>query len=37
MWLYPMAAVYPGLMVLTTVITINFLGDGLQEAIDPKS
>ncbi|WP_339388192.1 ABC transporter permease [Vibrio caribbeanicus] len=37
MWLYPMAAVYPGLMVLMTVITINFLGDGLQEAIDPKS
>ncbi|WP_104402119.1 ABC transporter permease [Vibrio penaeicida] len=37
MWSYPMAAVYPGIMVLFTVITINFLGDGLQEAIDPKS
>lgn len=37
MWHYPMAAVYPGVMVLITVITINFLGDGLQEAIDPKA
>ncbi len=37
MWSYPMAAVYPGVMVLLTVISINFLGDGLQEAIDPKS
>lgn len=37
LWVYPMAAVYPGIMVLCTVVTINFLGDGLQEAIDPKS
>ncbi|MGF1748644.1 ABC transporter permease [Vibrio cionasavignyae] len=37
MWHYPLAAVYPGAMVLFTVITINFLGDGLQEAIDPKA
>ncbi len=37
MWSYPMAAVYPGIMVLLTVMSINFLGDGLQEAMDPKS
>lgn len=37
MWTYPLAAVYPGLMVLLTVMAINFFGDGLQQALDPKS
>lgn len=26
----------PGLMVLVTVLSINFLGDGLRDALDPK-
>jgi peptide/nickel transport system permease protein len=30
-------AVLPGLMILITVISFNFLGDGLQDAMDPKS
>ncbi len=29
--------ILPGLMILMTVISFNFLGDGLQDAIDPKS
>ncbi|MEA4811096.1 MAG: oligopeptide ABC transporter permease [Anaerolineaceae bacterium] len=31
-WLW----VPPGLMVLLTVLSINFLGDGLRDALDPK-
>lgn len=27
----------PGLMVLVTVLSINFLGDGLRDALDPKT
>ncbi|MBX2986645.1 MAG: ABC transporter permease [Bdellovibrionaceae bacterium] len=30
-------AVLPGLMILITVVSFNFLGDGLQDAMDPKS
>ena len=26
----------PGMMVFITVISINFLGDGLRDAFDPK-
>jgi len=26
----------PGTMVLLTVLSINFLGDGLRDALDPK-
>ncbi|HEY6982169.1 ABC transporter permease [Reyranella sp.] len=33
----PMLAVWPGLMIFLTVIAFNFLGDGLQEALDPRS
>lgn len=32
----PEFALYPGLMILITVIAINFLGDGLQSAFDPR-
>jgi peptide/nickel transport system permease protein len=31
----PALAVYPGVMILVTVVAINFLGDGLQAAFDP--
>ncbi len=29
--------ILPGLMILTTVVSFNFIGDGLQNAVDPKS
>jgi peptide/nickel transport system permease protein len=33
----PMLAIYPGAAILVTVIAINFLGDGLQTAFDPRA
>jgi peptide/nickel transport system permease protein len=36
-WEAPMLAVYPGLLIFVTVICFNFLGDGLQDAFDPKA
>ncbi|MBU6498575.1 MAG: ABC transporter permease [Rhodospirillales bacterium] len=33
----PGLAVYPGLLIFITVIAVNFLGDGLQAAFDPRS
>jgi peptide/nickel transport system permease protein len=33
----PSLAILPGLMILIVVISFNFFGDGLQDAIDPKS
>ncbi len=33
----PALAVYPGLLIFITVIAVNFLGDGLQHAFDPRS
>ena len=36
-WEAPMLAIYPGLMIFVTVIAFNFLGDGLQDAFDPKA
>lgn len=33
----PQLAVMPGLLIFITVICFNFVGDGLQDAIDPKS
>jgi peptide/nickel transport system permease protein len=32
----PALAVYPGALISLTVISINFLGDGLREALDPR-
>jgi len=32
----PMLAVYPGLMVLVTVVCFNAIGDGLRDAFDPR-
>jgi peptide/nickel transport system permease protein len=29
-------AVFPGLMIFLTVLTINFIGDGLRDALDPR-
>lgn len=33
----PLLAFYPGVLIFITVIAVNFLGDGLQEAFDPRS
>jgi peptide/nickel transport system permease protein len=32
----PVLALWPGLLIFLTVIAFNFLGDGLQEALDPR-
>jgi peptide/nickel transport system permease protein len=32
----PMLAVYPGVMILLTVMAFNFIGDGLRDAFDPR-
>jgi peptide/nickel transport system permease protein len=36
-WQAPALAVYPGLLIFVTVIAFNFLGDGLQDAMDPRA
>ncbi|MDD9876916.1 MAG: ABC transporter permease [Magnetovibrio sp.] len=36
-WEAPALAFYPGLLIFVTVIAFNFLGDGLQDALDPRS
>lgn len=33
----PALAVYPGLLIFITVIAVNFLGDAMQHAFDPRS
>jgi peptide/nickel transport system permease protein len=30
-------AVFPGMMVVITILCVNFLGDGLRDALDPKA
>jgi len=32
----PALAIYPGLLIFLAVIAVNFLGDGLQNAFDPR-
>ncbi len=36
-WTAPMLAVYPGLLILLTVVACNLLGDALQEILDPRT
>jgi peptide/nickel transport system permease protein len=36
-WQAPALAIYPGLLIFITVIAFNFLGDGLQDAMDPRA
>ncbi len=33
----PHLAIFPGLMILITVLAFNYLGDGLRDALDPRS
>lgn len=35
-WSAPIQVVFPGLMILLTVMAFNFAGDGLRDALDPK-
>ncbi|MEW5718881.1 MAG: ABC transporter permease subunit, partial [Chloroflexota bacterium] len=32
----PEIAIYPGALISLTVIAINFVGDGLRDALDPR-
>lgn len=33
---YPYMTIFPGLAIMITVLAMNFLGDGLRDALDPK-
>jgi len=37
LWAAPRLAVWPGLLIFATVISFNFLGDALQDALDPRT
>jgi peptide/nickel transport system permease protein len=32
---HPWLAVFPGLMIFVTIISVNYIGDGLRDALDP--
>ncbi|WP_274363297.1 oligopeptide ABC transporter permease [Paenibacillus thermotolerans] len=34
--MYPWVAVFPGLFIMIAVLSVNFIGDGLRDALDPK-
>jgi peptide/nickel transport system permease protein len=36
-WQAPALAIYPGLLIFITVIAFNFIGDALQDAMDPRA
>jgi peptide/nickel transport system permease protein len=36
-WSAPELATWPGIFIFVTVIAFNFLGDGLQDALDPRA
>ncbi len=36
-WSAPALVVYPGAMIFVTVMAFNFLGDGLEQALDPRA
>ncbi|BCS98048.1 peptide ABC transporter permease [Desulfoluna limicola] len=33
---YPYMTIFPGLAIMITILGLNFLGDGLRDALDPK-
>jgi peptide/nickel transport system permease protein len=37
LWDRPELALWPGMAIFTAVLAFNFLGDGLQEALNPKA
>jgi len=36
LWTTPWVAIFPGLCIFITLLSINFLGDGLRDALDPR-
>jgi len=36
MWEQPYLVIFPGLAIFVTVLSINLIGDGLRDALDPK-
>jgi peptide/nickel transport system permease protein len=34
---YPWVAIFPGMAIVLTVLSFNLIGDGLRDALDPKS
>jgi peptide/nickel transport system permease protein len=34
--LYPHEALFPGTLIFLTVLSINYIGDGLRDALDPR-
>ena len=36
-WEAPTLAIFPGLLIFVTVLSFNFVGDGLQDALAPRS
>ncbi|MCJ8336574.1 MAG: ABC transporter permease, partial [Epibacterium sp.] len=36
MVLYPERVVWPGILISLTVLSVNYLGDGLRDALDPR-
>ncbi|MEM8730169.1 MAG: ABC transporter permease [Pseudomonadota bacterium] len=36
MTLYPERAIWPGVMISVTVLSVNYMGDGLRDALDPR-
>jgi peptide/nickel transport system permease protein len=36
-WSSPALAFYPGMLIFVTVIAFNFVGDGLRDALDPRT
>ncbi|HLW28526.1 MAG TPA: ABC transporter permease [Kiloniellales bacterium] len=37
LWAAPRLAIWPGILIFATVIAFNFLGDALQDAVDPRA
>jgi peptide/nickel transport system permease protein len=35
-WTSPALAIFPGAVITLVVLAVNFLGDGLRDAVDPR-
>jgi peptide/nickel transport system permease protein len=35
MTMAPWTAIFPGIAILITVLSLNYIGDGLRDALDP--
>jgi peptide/nickel transport system permease protein len=33
----PLVAIVPGIMIVLTVLSLNLLGDGIRDALDPRA